>query len=100
MPLAAIWLKHIDKVEAPKEKSELKKEYRFEITVSMWYKKLKEKQRRKFIFKAKNDKDLEEWTIYLDFAKAKAIYDDFVNQFGKIPFPISNTPDQDPVFKE
>lgn len=31
---------------------------------------------------------MEEWTIYLEFAKAKAIYDEFVNNFGKISFPL------------
>jgi len=33
------------------------------------------------------------WTIYLEFAKAKAIYDDFTNNFGKISFPIGNQSD-------
>jgi hypothetical protein len=32
---------------------------------------------RKFYFAAKTEDDLEEWFIYLEFAKAKAIYDTF-----------------------
>jgi len=33
---------------------------------------------------------LEEWAIYIEFARAKAIYDDFVNTFGKIAFPLQS----------
>lgn len=33
------------------------------------------------------------WTIYLEFAKTKAVYDDFTNNFGKISFPIGNQSD-------
>ena len=43
---------------------------------------------RKFYFAAKEENELEEWTIYLEFARAKAIYDEFVRNFGKIQFPI------------
>lgn len=31
---------------------------------------------------------IEEWAIYIEFARAKAIYDDFVIKFGKITFPL------------
>jgi adenylate cyclase 10 len=31
---------------------------------------------------------MEEWTIYFGFTRAKAIYDEFVQNFGKIQFPI------------
>lgn len=54
----------------------------------MWIKKFKEKNARKFYFAAKDMDDLEEWTIYLDFAKAKAQYEDFSLHFGKIQFPL------------
>ena len=43
---------------------------------------------RKFFFAAKNDAFLEEWTIYLEFSKAEAIYDEFVMNFGRISFPL------------
>jgi adenylate cyclase 10 len=43
---------------------------------------------RKFFFAALSEDQLEEWSIYLEFAKAKAIYDEFVANFGKISFPI------------
>lgn len=39
---------------------------------------------RKFSYAAENEESLEAWTIYIEFAKAKAVYDEFVNQFGKI----------------
>ena len=43
---------------------------------------------RKFFFASENEESLEEWTIFLEFAKAKAIYDEFVDNFGKISFPL------------
>lgn len=46
--------------------------------------------RREFYFAAINDTSMEEWTIYLEFIRAKAIYDEFVNNFGKIQFPITS----------
>lgn len=41
---------------------------------------------------------LEEWATYIEFARAKAIYDDFVNTFGKISFPLQS--DQRMIKKE
>lgn len=41
---------------------------------------------------------LEEWATYIEFARAKAIYDDFVNTFGKISFPLQS--DQRIIKKE
>jgi adenylate cyclase 10 len=32
---------------------------------------------------------LNEWVTYLEFAKAYAVYMDFVNNFGRISFPLS-----------
>lgn len=43
---------------------------------------------RKFYFAAKDEDMLEEWSIFIEFAKAKAIYDDFVANFGHIAFPL------------
>jgi hypothetical protein len=37
---------------------------------------------------AANLEIIEEWGIYIEFARAKAIYDDFVIKFGKITFPL------------
>jgi adenylate cyclase 10 len=39
---------------------------------------------RHFFFAAANEDNLEEWTIYLEFTRAKAIYDEFIVNFGKI----------------
>jgi adenylate cyclase 10 len=43
---------------------------------------MKDKKRitdeRKFYFSAETEKQLEEWTIYLEFMKSKALYDEFV----------------------
>ena len=36
---------------------------------------------------------MEKWAIFLEFAKAKAIYNEFVAEFGKISFPINLTVD-------
>ena len=43
---------------------------------------------RTFFFAAASEDQLEEWSIYLEFTKAKAIYDEFANNFGKISFPL------------
>lgn len=59
------------------------------ITVSNWVKRSLEKNSRTFYFAFESDDELEEWAIYLEFAKAKAIYNDFVDNFGKISFPIN-----------
>lgn len=45
---------------------------------------------RKFYFAALDDESLESWTIYFEFARAKAIYDEFVNCYGKIQFPLNS----------
>lgn len=50
----------------------------------MWIKKAKEMEERKFYFAANNEDTMEEWTIYLEFTRSMAIYDHFVNNFGKI----------------
>jgi adenylate cyclase 10 len=43
---------------------------------------------------------LEQWIIYLEFARAKAIYDDFVLSYGKISFPIGAQMDYfDPQYR-
>lgn len=44
----------------------------------------------RFLYETKDNEDLQLWTIYLEFAKAKAIYDDFTNNYGKVCFPLSN----------
>lgn len=50
-----------------------------------WIKKGKEKgEKRIFLFAFESEDSLEEWTIFLEFVKAKSIYNDFVENFGKI----------------
>jgi adenylate cyclase 10 len=60
------------------------------MQASSWMKKSIEMPLRDFYFAAENEEKLEEWSIYLEFSKAKAIYDDFVNNFGKISFPLGS----------
>ena len=45
---------------------------------------------REFYFSSTDYSILETWTTYLEFLRAKAIYDDFVSSFGKISFPLNN----------
>lgn len=40
--------------------------------------------RRDFYFSAINEEAMEEWTIYIEFMRVKATYDEFVNNFGRI----------------
>lgn len=50
-------------------------------------------EERKFFFAATDELVLEQWTIFIEFTRAKAIYDEFVNNFGKIQFPIGSYQD-------
>lgn len=68
------------------------------IASNNWIKKSVEKNERKFYFAVGNYSELEEWTIYLEFARSQASYDEFVNHFGKIQFPIGLSEDISPVF--
>ncbi|CAD8156300.1 unnamed protein product [Paramecium octaurelia] len=86
LPLCSIPLKSIYSVLA----LENEKNFTLQICSTYWYKKLKEMGDRKFLFDAKDNEDLQLWTIYLEFAKALAIYEDFTNNYGKICFPLSN----------
>ena len=57
----------------------------------------KEENIGKFYMAFDSSEEVEQWSIYFELAKAKAIYEEFVNNFGKISFPInllSNSYDQ------
>lgn len=100
LPLCTIPLKGIYSV-IPLDLNE-KSETNFPLSISstLWYKKNKEMGERRFLLNSRNVEDLEMWIIYLEFAKAKAIYDDFTNNYGKISFPLGNNNDYyDPEFK-
>lgn len=93
-------LKHIYAILPLNEKEINNKSYAVLVKASAWFKKNKEMNERKFYFAASDNEQLETWTIYMEFAKAKAVYDDFVNAFGKIKFPITSQEDQyDPTIK-
>ena len=47
---------------------------------------------REFYFSADNNDELEQWKTFIEFLRAKSIYDDFVNTFGKISFPLKSGP--------
>lgn len=42
-------------------------------------------------FAVETEDELTEWTTYLEFSKAYAVYVDFVSNFGRISFPITCT---------
>lgn len=83
-PLCTILLKHIYTIEALDENEGYHKPYSFSINCTGWIKKMKEMNERKFYFAADSNENLESWTIYIEFAKAKAVYDEFVSHFGRI----------------
>ena len=91
--LGVISLKHIFKIFYLDEK-ETKKKFAFVIYTGSWQKKNKEMGVREFYFSSTDYAILETWTTYLEFLRAKAIYDDFVSSFGKISFPLSNNNDR------
>lgn len=88
--LGIISLKHIFNIFQLNE-SETKKEFAFMIYTGSWQKKNKEMGIREFYFAAKSSSELDQWITYIEFIRAKAIYDDFVYSFGKISFPLNNT---------
>ncbi len=87
--LAVISLKHIFNIFQLNER-ETKKEFAFMIYTGSWQKKNKEMGIREFYFAANWFSELEQWITYIEFIRAKAIYDDFVYSFGKISFPLNN----------
>ena len=85
--LGVISLKHIFKIYYLNEKDS-KKPYAFLINTGSWQKKNIDMGIREFYFAAETFNLLEEWTTYIEFLRAKAIYEDFVSSFGKISFPL------------
>ena len=88
--MCTILLKHIYTIEALDENEGYHKHHSFYINCTGWIKKMKEMNERKFYFAADSDENLESWTIYIEFSKAKAVYDEFVSHFGRIQFPLGN----------
>ena len=89
-PLGTIPFKNIFQIMPLKETESKGKAYAFVIYVGSWQKKEKDMGIREFYFSAYSNDELEQWTTYMEFIRAKAIYDAFVNTFGKISFPLTN----------
>lgn len=51
------------------------------LEVGKWYKGFGEMGSREIFLACKNQQDAENWYIFLEYARAKAIYDDFLNNF-------------------
>ncbi|CAK63665.1 unnamed protein product (macronuclear) [Paramecium tetraurelia] len=85
--ILTIYLKHIQLIER-----EFNSEYfALTITTSQWSRgKQVFENYRKVYFALETEDELNEWITYLEFAKAYAIYMDFVNNFGRIQFPLSS----------
>ena len=96
-PLGCISLKHIYNI-MPLDERVYKRKNAFIIYTGSWLKKRKEMGIRNFYFSALTTDELEEWKTYIEFVRAKAIYDDFVNTFGKISFPLSANAQEDLEF--
>lgn len=93
-PLGSISLKHIYNI-MPLDERVYKRENAFIIYTGSWWKKHKERGIRNFYFSALTIDELEEWKTYIEFVRAKAIYDEFVNTFGKISFPLTANVQED-----
>ena len=96
-PLGSISLKHIYNI-MPLDETVYKRTNAFIIYTGSWWKKHKEMGIRNFYFSTRTTDELEEWKTYIEFVRAKAIYDDFVNTFGKISFPLSSNAQEDLEF--
>jgi hypothetical protein len=57
------------------DKEEVNKQNAFQISTSFWIKKQIEMDERKFYFAGPNEEVMEEWTIYMEFARSMAQYD-------------------------
>lgn len=86
--LGIIQLKDIYSLSITSSADSNNKKWSFSISSSAWVKKHTPMTQRHFFFATSNEDLLEEWSIFLEFAKAKAIYDEFVFNFGRIQFPI------------
>jgi len=95
--LGSISLKHIYNI-MPLDETMYKRKNAFIIYTGSWWKKNKEMGIRNFYFSTLTTDELEEWKTYIEFVRAKAIYDDFVNTFGKISFPLSANGQEDLEF--
>ena len=95
--LGSISLKHIYNI-MPLDEKVYKRNNAFIIYTGSWLKKGKEMGIRNFYFSALSTDELEEWKTFIEFVRAKAVYDDFVNTFGKISFPLSSNADEDLEF--
>ncbi|CAD8122137.1 unnamed protein product [Paramecium sonneborni] len=88
--LGTINLSSIYQIVPLNDKEKVNSKYAFEIRTGGWFKRQKLMPRRDFYFSAISEEGMEEWTIYIEFMRVKATYDEFVNNFGKIQFPIAN----------
>ncbi|CAD8189376.1 unnamed protein product [Paramecium octaurelia] len=85
--ILTIYLKHIQLIER-----EFNSQYfTLTVTTSQWSRGNQVFENyRKVQFALETEDELNEWVTYLEFAKAYAIYMDFVYNFGKISFPLSS----------
>lgn len=88
--LGSILLRYMYSLIPLNEKEKYNKSFVFQMSATSWVKRQKELGERRFFYSAENEEALEQWIIYLEFARAKALYDDFVNSYGKISFPIGS----------
>lgn len=75
-PTGILPLKQISQIEALSEhgnKKQKQRQYILIITVANWVKRSLERDSRSFIFSCENEDELEEWSIFLEFAKAKVV---------------------------
>jgi len=90
MPLGSFDLKNLYKADIIPDYHVGSQTNVFCIQVSSWFKKELVKGPRSYYFSVTTKSDLYCWVIYLNFLRVKAIYDNFVSQFGQIDLPLSH----------
>ena len=60
------------------------------VECNTWRKKNEEKDRRKFVFGAKNETERDEWITAIEYMKTKSQFDNFRKKFANITFPVEN----------
>jgi len=66
-------------------------EFIFKVQVDRWTRRGQPlEEARKIVFTSKSVSEGEEWLAYLEYMKTKFTYDNFVNKYCTVKFPLSN----------
>jgi adenylate cyclase 10 len=82
-PLGIFYLKDISNIQRLPDFTYRKKQYAFQVSVTKWKKKGKEKLKRDYVFSVEKMDKLYSWIISLNYLRFYAYYDSFTLYFGR-----------------